>query len=60
MDWGDVLQSLRDHRYQPRLLYPAKLSIIMDREDKILHYKTQVKQYVLLILQASLPLAAFI
>ena len=28
--WATVLQSLRDHRCQPRLLYPAKLSTILD------------------------------
>jgi hypothetical protein len=25
--WTDVIQTLREHKYQPRLLYPAKLSI---------------------------------
>jgi hypothetical protein len=26
--WADVIQTLREHKYQPRLLYPAKLSNI--------------------------------
>jgi hypothetical protein len=27
--WTDVIQTLREHKCQPRLLYPAKLSIIV-------------------------------
>jgi hypothetical protein len=30
--WTDVIQTPREHKYQPRLLYPAKLSIIIDGE----------------------------
>lgn len=37
--WTDVLQTLRGHRCQPRLLYPAKLSITIDEEYKIFHEK---------------------
>jgi hypothetical protein len=29
-----ILQALRDYRCQPRLLYPAKLSITISRERK--------------------------
>jgi hypothetical protein len=36
---ADVIQTLREHKCQPRLLYPAKLSIIIDRENKIFHDK---------------------
>jgi hypothetical protein len=43
MAWADVLQSLRDHICQPRLLYPAKLSITIDRENKISYDKTKFK-----------------
>ena len=32
--WTDVLKILRDHRCHPRLLYPAKLSIIIDGEPR--------------------------
>lgn len=28
---------LKDHNWQPRLLYPTKLSIIIDREIKTFH-----------------------
>jgi len=44
--WTDVLQTLGDHRYQPRLLYPTKLQIATDGETKIFHKKTKFKQYV--------------
>ena len=33
--WTDVIQTLREHKCQPRLLYPAKLSIAIDREKNI-------------------------
>jgi hypothetical protein len=36
--WVDVIQTLREHMYQPRLLYPAKLSIIIDGETKIFSF----------------------
>jgi hypothetical protein len=37
--WTDVIQTLREHKCQPRLLYPAKLSIIIDGEATVLHAK---------------------
>jgi hypothetical protein len=45
ISWTDVLQTLREHKCQPRLLYPAKLLIIIDKETKIFHDKTKCKQY---------------
>ena len=42
--WTGVIQILRDHRCQPRLTYPAKLSITIDRENKIFRDKTRFKQ----------------
>jgi hypothetical protein len=32
--WTDVIEILREHKCQPRLLYPAKLSITIDEETK--------------------------
>jgi chromosome segregation ATPase len=32
--WTDVMQTLREHKCQPRLLYPPKLSITIDEETK--------------------------
>jgi hypothetical protein len=37
--WTDVIQTLREHKCQPILLYPAKLSITIDRENNIFHDK---------------------
>jgi hypothetical protein len=44
--WTDVIQTLREHKCQPRLLYPAKLSITIDGETKIFHDKTKCTQYL--------------
>jgi hypothetical protein len=44
--WADVIQTLREHKCQPRLLYPAKLSITVDGENKISHDKTKFTQYL--------------
>ncbi|MBV2135169.1 hypothetical protein KRX52_20585 [Pseudomonas sp. MAP12] len=44
--WIDTLQALREHGCQPRLLYPAKLSITIDGENKIFHDKNRFKQYI--------------
>jgi hypothetical protein len=35
--WTDVIQTLREDQCQPRLLYPAKLSITIDGETKVFH-----------------------
>jgi hypothetical protein len=43
--WEDIKQTLREHKCQPRLLFPAKLSITIDGENKILHNKTKFIQY---------------
>jgi hypothetical protein len=43
--WADVIHTLREHKCQPRLLYPAKLLVIVDRENKIFHDKTKFTQY---------------
>jgi hypothetical protein len=44
--WTDVIQTLREHKCQPRLLYPAKLSITIDGESKVLHNKTKFTHYL--------------
>ena len=41
----DVIQTLRKHKCQARLLYPEKLSITIDGENKIFHDKTKFTQY---------------
>ena len=44
--WADVIQTVREHKYQPRLLYPDKVSIIVDGGTKILHEKNKFTQYL--------------
>ena len=39
-------KTLKEHRYQSRLLYPAKLSIAIYGENKIVHDKVNFKQYI--------------
>jgi hypothetical protein len=44
--WTDVIQTLREHKCLPRLLYPAKLSITIDGEIKVFHDKTKFTHYL--------------
>jgi hypothetical protein len=44
--WEVLIQTLREHKCQPRLLYPAKLSITIDGETKIFQDKTKFAQYL--------------
>jgi hypothetical protein len=44
--WTDVIQTLREHKCQPRVLYPAKLSIAINGETKVFHDKTKLTQYL--------------
>jgi hypothetical protein len=44
--WTHVIQKLREHKCQPRLLYLAKLSVTIDGEAKVLHDKTKFTQYL--------------
>ena len=41
--WTDVIQTLREQKCQPRLLYPAKLSITIGGETKVFHEKKQIQ-----------------
>jgi hypothetical protein len=44
--WTDFMQTLRKHKCQPRLLYPAKLSITIDGEIKVFDDKTKFTLYL--------------
>jgi hypothetical protein len=44
--WADVIQTTREHKCQPRLLYVAKLSITIDGENKISHDKPKFTHYL--------------
>jgi uncharacterized coiled-coil protein SlyX len=43
--WTDIIQTIRDHKCQPRLRYPAKLSITIDGESKVFYDKTKFTHY---------------
>ena len=40
-DWIDVIQILREHKCQARVLHPAKFSITIDGETKVFHDETR-------------------
>jgi hypothetical protein len=44
--WTYFIQTLREHKCQPRLLYPAKLSITIDGDTKVFHDKTKFTHYL--------------
>ena len=44
--WKDIIRTLREHKCQHRLLYPAKFSIIIDGENKVFHGKTKFTHYL--------------
>jgi hypothetical protein len=44
--WTDVIQTLREHKCHPRLLYLAKFSITIDGETKVFHDKTKCTHYL--------------
>jgi hypothetical protein len=44
--WRDVIQTPSENKCQPRLLYPAKLSITINGETKVFHDKTKFTQYL--------------
>jgi hypothetical protein len=43
--WIDVIQTLREHKCRPRLLYPAKISITFDGEMKVFQDRTKFTHY---------------
>jgi hypothetical protein len=43
--WAGVIQTLKEHKCQPRLPYPAKLLNSIDGEMKVFHDKTKCTQY---------------
>jgi hypothetical protein len=44
--WTDVIQTLREPKCQPRLLYTVKLSIIIDGETKVFHDRNKFTHYL--------------
>jgi hypothetical protein len=44
--WTDVIQTIREHKCQPTLLYPAKISIAIVGETKVFHDRTKFTRYL--------------
>jgi hypothetical protein len=43
---GEIFRALNENSFNPRMLYPAKLSLKIDGAIKIFHDKQKLKQYV--------------
>jgi hypothetical protein len=43
--WKDIIQALKESNWQPRLLYLAKLSFLIEGEIKIIHNKKKLKEF---------------
>jgi hypothetical protein len=43
--WDEAFQALNENNFNPRILYPAKLSFKIDGEIKVFHDKQKLKQY---------------
>jgi hypothetical protein len=44
--WSEVFQALSENNFNPRIFYPAKLSIKIDGTIKFFHDKQKLKQYM--------------
>jgi hypothetical protein len=44
--WGEIFRALNENNFNPRILYPAKLSFKTDGAIKVFHDKQKLKQYV--------------
>jgi hypothetical protein len=44
--WAYVMQIIREHKCQPRLIYQAKLSNTINGETKVFHDKNKFTQYL--------------
>jgi hypothetical protein len=44
--WGEIFWALNENNFNPRILYPAKLSLKIDGAIKLFHDKQKLKQYV--------------
>jgi hypothetical protein len=44
--WGEIFQALNKNNFNPRILYPAKLSFKIDGAKKVFHDKQKLKQYM--------------
>jgi hypothetical protein len=44
--WSEVFWALNENNFNPRILYPAKLSFKIDGAIKVFHDKQKLKQYM--------------
>jgi hypothetical protein len=44
--WGEIFWALNENNFNPRILYPAKLSFKINGAIKVFHDKEKLKQYV--------------
>jgi hypothetical protein len=44
--WGKVFRELNENNFNPRILYPAKLSFKIDGAMKVFHGKQKLKRYM--------------
>jgi hypothetical protein len=44
--WGEVFWALNENNFNPRILYPAKISFKIDGAINVFHDKQKLKQYV--------------
>jgi hypothetical protein len=44
--WSEDFRALNENNFNPRILYPAKLSFKIDGAIKVFHYKQKLKQYM--------------
>jgi hypothetical protein len=44
--WGEIFQALNENNFNPRILYPAKLSFKIEGAIKVFHDKQKLKQYM--------------
>jgi hypothetical protein len=44
--WGENFQALNENNFNPRILYPAKLSFKIEGTIKVFHDKQKLKQYM--------------
>jgi hypothetical protein len=45
--WSEVFRALTENNFNPRILYPAKLTFKIDGAIKVLHNKQKLKQYMI-------------
>jgi hypothetical protein len=44
--WGEVLWTLKENNFSPRILYPEKVSFKIDRGIKVFHVNKKLKQHM--------------